>query len=524
MKKIFIFLAIMHFHFTSTAQDRLEIKLEQVDGIGPFPERFTTTIKKIDQSNPYFHSLPNLLEVPQLQGYTQSFILPNTIQFFHQSVKAGTLDSSYWEMIEERYTSPELIENISPTAIQSYIRLASKKNNDGSFDLWVDLNGDHSTDSLEFYHFEADKVHLSKERKREGLPVIRPQYETSKNGKVQTTSLPVKLDPYDKENEVMFTIYSHRKGILNTGNENVEIFASNGFIVDFFYKQTLDLIADDKPPVGIEDLLLAGNKEFVIIDIDRAGSLLTLEPKNFSQIKRTGTFVGAIAPSIQSTTIHGEPFESNNQKLTLLDFWGTWCGPCIAEIPFLKDVASFFDQEEFEIVGIAMDNQSKLKYYVAKNDVFWPQVMYSYGKGTTDLTKIFNVTAFPTTYLIDPKHEIVEKNEGLRGYGLYRTISRHLGKNPQAFIDFIAQGEAVISLKHKESTLQSAYITGKLNEKKYFYPTSNSQHFIRGIQWPEHENSLTFEIVYTTKEGESSKKEITVSKAELVEGKFEIIL
>ena len=64
----------------------------------------------------------------------------------------------------------------------------------------------------------------------------------------------------------------------------------------------------------------------------------------------------------------------------LIDFWATWCGPCVRELPNVKKAYAELHEQGFEIIGISLDNsEQKLTDFVAKNDMPWAQ--FCDGKG-----------------------------------------------------------------------------------------------------------------------------------------------
>jgi thiol-disulfide isomerase/thioredoxin len=110
-------------------------------------------------------------------------------------------------------------------------------------------------------------------------------------------------------------------------------------------------------------------------------------------------------------------------KYLLLDFWATWCGPCVAEIPFLKAAYDRFKDRNFAILGIDNDEDpAPARTLVAERGVGWPQATLGSTKGR------LTVYAFPTTILLDPAGKIISMGakEELRGKNLEITLERLL--------------------------------------------------------------------------------------------------
>lgn len=114
--------------------------------------------------------------------------------------------------------------------------------------------------------------------------------------------------------------------------------------------------------------------------------------------------VGQPAPELAGQTPDGKPvtLAGLRGRVVLVDFWGTWCGPCVAQLPKLKDLRRRFQGKPFEIVGVNSDEDiEKLRRFLETNGIDWTQVL---DHGTTGLIgKAWHIRVWPSNFLIDPK-------------------------------------------------------------------------------------------------------------------------
>jgi peroxiredoxin len=97
----------------------------------------------------------------------------------------------------------------------------------------------------------------------------------------------------------------------------------------------------------------------------------------------------------------------------LLDFWATWCKPCVASVPALQSLYDRLRDDGFTVVGISVDgprNFSKVRPFVTRMGITYPIAIDRDGS----LQRFFQVTAVPTTILLDADGRIAAVTQGYR--------------------------------------------------------------------------------------------------------------
>jgi cytochrome c biogenesis protein CcmG/thiol:disulfide interchange protein DsbE len=121
--------------------------------------------------------------------------------------------------------------------------------------------------------------------------------------------------------------------------------------------------------------------------------------------------VGAAAPDFSRSDIAGKPLHLADfrGRVVLLNFWATWCTPCIDEMPKFSAWQKLYGARGLQVIGISMDDElAPVKRFLAKHPVSYDIVL-----GDAHLAESFGgVLGLPLTYLLDPQGRIVARYEG----------------------------------------------------------------------------------------------------------------
>jgi peroxiredoxin len=137
---------------------------------------------------------------------------------------------------------------------------------------------------------------------------------------------------------------------------------------------------------------------------------------------------GTRFPDFEEKDLEGKPLSVANYKgkVVLIDFWATWCGPCVGELPNVLKAYEKYHGKGFEIIGISLDSdEQKLKNFIKDRKMTWRQ--YFDGKGWGNkLAGKYGVNSIPATYLLNGEGVIIGKD--LRGEALDEAVAKALAK------------------------------------------------------------------------------------------------
>ncbi|WKA53760.1 peroxiredoxin family protein [Planococcus shixiaomingii] len=127
-----------------------------------------------------------------------------------------------------------------------------------------------------------------------------------------------------------------------------------------------------------------------------------------------GLAPGEVAPDFELTTLSGETVKLSDYKgkKVILNFWATWCPPCIAEMPLMQNYYENAQEENVEILAVNLTTEDrgihKVEEFVKSNNLTFPIPMDLKG----DIGSTYQAVTIPTSYMIDTQGRVQKKHIG----------------------------------------------------------------------------------------------------------------
>jgi thiol-disulfide isomerase/thioredoxin len=135
---------------------------------------------------------------------------------------------------------------------------------------------------------------------------------------------------------------------------------------------------------------------------------------------------------IVGKTLTGEDFNLTTYKgkIVLVDFWGTWCPPCVAEVPNIKAAYEKYHKRGFEVVGVSADrDREDLEAFVREHEIPWINLFDDDAGGQHPMADKYGIRAYPTPLLVNGEGVVISAQA--RGEELEKLLAKHIGEKPE---------------------------------------------------------------------------------------------
>lgn len=356
-------------------------------------------------------------------------------------------------MILDGLPKEEIVKWVKKYRNTSYIQYIQMPKNHIAFLDGIDSNGriHFIMDANNNYSFSDDKEYIFDTTKTiKDYPIVYGSFDYFDGTTINKISVPFRIDAYaylrpivysypnrkDTLKDTRLSLQAYKEGNLRIGklnyvftlvNRNMFVYKNEPFEISV-QATSENQSSNDRPYIYKSTQLLDINNKLYKIDSLRNNKLYLRFIKKINY----GATVGSTAPIIEGRDlITGKYFSLKNKRnsFLLINFWGTWCHPCIKELPALKNFQKKY--KNITIVSIAADlpeDTARLKLIINDNELNWPQLWTHRNITNSGVLWDYKVKKFPTTVLIDPEGKIVFNGEGLN---VIRKIELYLDRNKE---------------------------------------------------------------------------------------------
>lgn len=362
---------------------------------------------------------------------TQTMVWLDSYQLVYQNVRAGTISEKDYHMLQREWKWTPDTSRLSAAPIKCYVYII--KGFDESRGKWavlMDTNNDLDFSNETPYYPEPIPLKPIPDKMTNTRMV---QYETYQEGRVRRAQLPMVVGTLSGD----FVYGSPQCAVatMKQGNTNYELFIASLTGRPSFENAQLCLASSVLPSGKIDPQKLVKLGESIDIGgvlytnrgVDTYHNWLTLETTDVATaIAAHSLQVGhQFKPFTARDVNTGQPVSLTHLrgKYIYIDFWGTWCKGCVAQIPALKTNYELVDKKRVAFVSIACHNTpAQVHQFVRARHLTWSQIV---SDDTNRLAELYEVTSFPTSVLLNPKGIIIARD--LHGEELAKKL-RELGQ------------------------------------------------------------------------------------------------
>lgn len=334
-------------------------------------------------------------------------------QSFYQAYRTGIITK---EVCMKRFKDwGKDTSDCSPVIVRGYVAILEGRGKDGQLYLAADNNG-----NMDF----TDDIPYLVSEKSQPMCLIFERILGERPSLDSAWILPKKLAGYDnyifwEERDMMTARFTLDK------QDYVCNLRPGG---DKYDQQSceVEILASDTVVRGqLHEYLKLGGSYYQIDSIRVDGRYLCLRKEVHPENIRS-TQIGFPPLPFVATTIDGQVVHFPDDfkgKYVLLDFWSTGCGPCIQEIKnTYPDLYARYKEKGFEILGIADDWKKDIVRFQEKVSLPWPVIADYEMQG--QLHKLYNISSWPTLFLIAPDGKIIARGHDLRDRRLIERLRK----------------------------------------------------------------------------------------------------
>jgi thiol-disulfide isomerase/thioredoxin len=415
MKKVFfVFTTFILINCSSEKEQSniIHLPLKEVDNFGSFSKSFSMILwNSSEKAEKESKGIPK-----EWKNFYVNQIWIDAFQVVYQDFIKKKLDESKFDEKYKAWTKNPNQRKLSKKSINSYVNIVFRENKNGEVEYILDTNNnkDFSDEEIRIPLKVSDNFNYSISTKN--APFV--EYELSTNNGILKKKVKV-LILLNSNKDLMYGFPQ----VFETSFLNKKIQVSHGFANVTFDEKSEFMIENQEEEINLHELIKIDDFIYKNLGVNINTKTLVLEriPKN-KELFSTNIGFKAIPFKIKKLNSKDSISISDYRgKFIYIDFWGTWCAPCLMEIPTIEYAYEKTSRSDIEFLGIAVhDTKEKVKSF----GITYPQFLESDSK---DLREKYNIIQYPTTFLIDRKGKIIAKN--IKGENLLDTLNYYIKNN-----------------------------------------------------------------------------------------------
>lgn len=414
-------ISILNTHH-SFGQNLLEVPVNLEAGIGPFQLDLNDVAlsAKSTQSLPVI--LPKLKGIPiDWQQIKTDYIIVDHAQFLYQMLYAHKIvDTVSLENFLSDHQLKLDTSVLSPEPLRCFLSFITGKDSQGKFVARFDSNYDGDVSDETDYQIPVLKA--INQDITSNLTHLSFSFQWVQKDEIVEKQIPILLCTNAAGNDIykIIPMYGH------TELFNMKLYINFGFSFNP-EGQKADLMvvdqASDSSTYQKSQLIKLSKRIYRNRGLDIQSQLLLL---------------GRVESSYALWTNHSEYYApdfvgkevNTNEEITLselkgkfifVEFWGSWCGPCISKLPKLKQAYHELKQENVVFLGIAEDNKKPLKKAIERHEIPWPNIL---SDNANKIIEKYNISKYPSNFLISPDGKFLAQD--LDSELLFDKILEHI--------------------------------------------------------------------------------------------------
>lgn len=396
--------------FYFTAKGQLQVALQTTKGYGPFRvDKSRLQFGMPPASHPLYQAANEIRfeAIPaNLHSVEKGVIWIDFHQFLYQTLQAKKLAANIYDEFCKEWQINMAQKELSAKPIACFVGVVKGTNEAGEQMLIVDANNNGRFDddtAMSVSAYQSDDDFLKALDKS-----ITVSYQTVVKNKVVGRTIPLII--LKQGDQYSYSFPEHATGEIKLDGKAIPFAVSHEFRFPSY--DVANVLAPKMPnatpdsAVKVGQYIKLNNKIFRNDGVNFSSMTLTLsEMKGVVNGAQKGM---AAIPFNAKDVLTGQNInlESYRGKYLVIDFWGTWCGPCVAQLPTFIRLYTSIDKSKVEFLGIAgRDKLESVRNLLIEKKIQWPNIV------SDDINHIvdqYRIMVYPTTMLIGPDGKVID--------------------------------------------------------------------------------------------------------------------